>query len=65
MNTKKLAKALAKRAAYGRRLGEPRNLDWLYSSGHAASIARRKRPKGLKGLLFRLAETLLRRMGRR
>lgn len=65
MNTKKLAKALAKRASYGRRHGEPRNLDWLYSSGRLSHAARYKRPKRFKGLLMRLAETLLRRLMRR
>lgn len=65
MNTKKLAKALAKRAAYGRRPEEPRNLDWLYSSRHDRRYSKRKRPKGLKGLLVGLAEMLLRRLGRR
>jgi hypothetical protein len=65
LNTKKLAKALAKRAAFGRRLSEPRNMDWLYSSGRSALRARQKRPKGLKAWLAHMVRGLLGRLLRR
>jgi hypothetical protein len=65
MDTKKLAKALAKRANYRAGHREPRDLDWIVGGAGSARSRKPKRRKGLRGLIAGVLESLVRRLIRR